>query len=115
MIRRHYPVKGAALLVSTTAYEGAHGKPPRGRGYWACFFGHGRGSGMCVDPWFCPGERNYAEARTLAVNEAGARGFTWVEVGSGAPFARRRRLLPLPPNSRSVVARATVVLRSPAG
>ena len=70
------------MRVSTTDFEFAHGRPPRGQGQWAFYFGHGRRSGMCVDPWFCPGNVLYSVAKKAAVAEARSRGFTWVEVGS---------------------------------
>lgn len=64
--------------VSTTQYQFAHGKAPRGRGYWAFEF-PGQGTNQ---PWFAPGQQSYSEARRAAVAEANRRGVCFVRVCS---------------------------------
>ncbi len=72
----------ATVTVSTTEFEFAHGKKPRGYGRWGFYFGFNRTLGSTVDPWFAPGSMNYGAAKKAAVAEARSRGFTLVKVGS---------------------------------
>jgi hypothetical protein len=65
--------------VSTTAYQFAHGKAPRGRGYWAFEF---PGQSPANGPWFVPGEQTYSDAKRAAVAEANRRGVCFVKVAS---------------------------------
>jgi hypothetical protein len=60
--------------VSTTNYEFAHGKKPRGYGYWAFYFGSD------PEPHFYTG--SYGEAKKAAVADAVAKGHPFVAVGS---------------------------------
>jgi hypothetical protein len=64
--------------VSTTAYQFAHGKAPRGRGYWAFEF-PGQHTN---EPWSAPGEQSFSDAKRAAVAEARRRGVSFVKVAS---------------------------------
>jgi hypothetical protein len=61
--------------VSTTQYEFAHGRRPRGRGDWAFFF-----DGSSEPFWVC--DVSYSEARQHAVRVARDRQVCRVEVAS---------------------------------
>lgn len=63
-----------AVTVSTTQYQMAHGKHPRGDGSWAFFFGNGK-----VCEWF---NGPYGKAKVQAVAYAKEHGYTFVSVGS---------------------------------
>lgn len=67
------------LEVTTTKYEFAHGKKPRGRGSWVFEFQTELG---WSEPWWAPGSLIYSEAKKLAVEEGKARGAFLVNVCS---------------------------------
>lgn len=59
--------------ISTTAYEFAHGKRPRGRGHWLFWIRPYRGapdSKSELFAGFSPGEKTYSAARDDAVCRA---------------------------------------------
>jgi hypothetical protein len=56
-----------ALRVNVAPYAHSHGKPPRGRGYWAFAFD---GKNDIDDVWFAPGNLTYAEAKKAALAQA---------------------------------------------
>lgn len=50
--------------ISTTEYQFAHGKVPRGRGHWAFWLRPFRGAPDArSELYFVPGEKLYSEAR----------------------------------------------------
>ncbi len=61
--------------ISTTEYENAHGKKPRGTGHWAFFFDND------TQPWWVP-DATYAAAKKAALREARRIGAARVKVGS---------------------------------
>lgn len=61
--------------VSTSQYEFAHGRQPRGTGTWAFFFDRN------TQAFWVP-NASYSEARRQAVQAARAGGYSRVEVGS---------------------------------
>jgi len=61
--------------VSTSKYEWAHGRKPRGVGYWAFFFG-----GKKFETFWHFG--SYTEAKVAAVAEAKRKKVATMEVGS---------------------------------
>lgn len=67
----------AHVSYSTSQYEFAHGKKPRGSGYWAFFFDGERNSDTAF--WF---NGPYGAAKEAAKKWAQSKGFTKVEVGS---------------------------------
>ena len=67
-------------VVSTTQFELAHGKKPRGRGSWAFAFDVAVNGEFAEDLFWSQG--TFAEARRAAVVEARRRGVTHVEVQS---------------------------------
>lgn len=66
------------IALSTTAYQFAHGRAPRGRGSWAFEFCTAAGWG---EPVFFP-VSTYAEARRAAVLHAAAVGALSVRVST---------------------------------
>lgn len=67
-------MQAQSVQVSTTQYEFAHGRRPRGDGSWAFFFG------AEVDArWY---QGSYREARRQAVRDAVSMGVGYVRVGS---------------------------------
>lgn len=66
------------VQVGTAQYEFAHGKKPRGTGYWA--FNFFNGSGYIVDTVFING--SYGAAKAAAVAQAAARDIDRIAVGS---------------------------------
>lgn len=65
------------VTFSTAAYEFAHGKKPRGYGYWAFFFD---GKTDIKDAQFFVG--TFKEAKEMAKRYAVTRGYSRVSVGS---------------------------------
>lgn len=72
----------SAITFHTSTYEWAHGRQPRGKGYWAFFFRPDKARKPGDDVWFCPGLNTLAEAKRLARDEAKRRGATEVHVAS---------------------------------
>lgn len=72
----------STIEVSTGEFEFAHGRKPRGRGFWAFYFGFRRTRGGTVDPWFAPGSQTYGDAVKAAKVEARKRGFSFIEVAT---------------------------------
>jgi hypothetical protein len=71
------PIALSRVEISTSAYQFAHGKEPRGRGSWAFFF-----SNASEEPWWAPGSLLYSEACQKARAEAQRRGVTRVIVAT---------------------------------
>lgn len=72
---KHKPgVTKMPVTVSTTEYQFAHGKQPRGTGQWAFFFDKN------PEPMWSTG--SFAQAKKFAVAWAVAKGYTTVKVGS---------------------------------
>jgi hypothetical protein len=68
----------AHVTVSTSAYEFAHGKRPRGTGHWAFYFRNG--TSEVGEMFWASG--SYSAAKAAAVREAVARGASTVVVAS---------------------------------
>jgi len=64
----------SAVEFSTSEFVFAHGRAPRGEGYWAFDFGKG--------PEFAPGTRSYGDAKKWARGVAQDRGVSRVTVCS---------------------------------
>jgi hypothetical protein len=73
----HYQ-EDSMIDVSTSAYEFAHGKRPRGEGSWGFFFDGNRDVSAA---WWAP-FGSYSQAKAAAVAEAKRRGAVRVEVAS---------------------------------
>lgn len=67
------------ITVSTTQYEFAHGKMPRGRGMWAFFFD---GRTNVEDAFWSNPNQLYSQALNDAKRYAAAKGYSRIEVGS---------------------------------
>lgn len=65
--------------VSTSEFEFAHGRKPRGRGGWGFFFGDDRAAEV---EWAPGGGILYADAKRWAIEEAKRRGHWLVRVAS---------------------------------
>lgn len=65
------------VIVSTSAYEFAHGRKPRGAGQWAFIID----GNVSVPFWSVP-RTPYSEAKAQAVEYAKRKGATRVEVGT---------------------------------
>jgi len=67
--------------VSSSAYQFAHGKQPRGHGSWAFYMGPSRVGQPDQEPvWFPYG--SYSDARRQAVAYAKANGYAEIRVAS---------------------------------
>lgn len=62
---------------STTAYQFAHGKMPRGTGHWGFFFNNSQDVDYC---WFFNG--TFADAKRAAMARAMTKGYFKVSVAS---------------------------------
>lgn len=69
----------AAFEVQTDYYEFAHGKKPKGRGYWAFEF---REAGGWSEPFFVSGNKLYSEAKREAQVEGMRRGAHYARAAS---------------------------------
>lgn len=67
-------VSRSSVSVSTSAYQFAHGRAPRGDGSWAFYF-----AGESEPRWF---QGSYSAARAEAVRVAAEAGCSSVSVGS---------------------------------
>ena len=67
------------ITISTTDYEFAHGKKPRGKGYWGFKFS---GVGIFVRTEFAVGELSFSEARRWALARAKAINCSYVSVAT---------------------------------
>lgn len=75
--------RGVRPEISTTAYEFAHGRRPRGRGHWAFWLRPHRGASDARSRLeFIPGSLLYSEAREQAVCLAYDHDLEYVEVAS---------------------------------
>jgi hypothetical protein len=63
-----------SIEISTTEYEFAHGKKPRGSGQWAFFFDRN------PEPMWFTG--SFAQAKTFATAWAVTKGYRSIKVGS---------------------------------
>lgn len=67
------------MEISTTLYQFAYGKAPRGQGYWAFTF-YTKDDKRTTR--FCPGEKTYREAKKWALAHELATTAVKIEVGS---------------------------------